>query len=405
MAKKKKNLFDPSQVEKLNIPEDEIWTYAIEGLQKPRIVNRSVSVRIKAVIIAVLAVSISVSLYMSIRAVSNDEFKYSDYASGTELVKFSNTDNKKEVRIDFAGSEKSKPVTEIREYAFNCDERIETVYLGKDICRIDSKSFFSCKSLRNIFVDDDNPCYCDIDGILYNKDRTELICCPPSHCLYLVSETGYSADLPEDGSVSVWDFRSAVRKIYDAKGDAALFDVSDSSVQKFSALTGVTDYAEFYKAYMKNAAVCKIADSVRKIGELAFAYSDYFEIEIPEGVETIDSMAFFRMDNLCAVRSYKDRFVYDSLPEGLEKLGSDCFSFDSGLTEMFIPRSVREIGHHAFYNTCYKEGDSVKGISVMKVAADEEQFKAATETGENWLSKFDSGLFQKSIDIAYDSSR
>ena len=407
MSKKKKELFDPSKVEKLNIPEDEIWTYEIEGLQKPRIVNKTIPVKVKIGIIVLLITSISLSLFMSIRAVSNDEYKYSDVESGTELVKYSNVDNKKEVTVDFVGGDSSKPITEIHEYAFNCDEIIETINIGKDVELIDGKSFFSCKALRNIFVDDDNPNYCDIDGVLYNKDCTELICWPISHSLYLTEKAGFTLTFPDDGSILVNDFKSATKAIKDCGGDSEqIAEYWDSNlIEKFNKLTGITDYSGFLSKYEAEVSVYRIPETVTKIGKLAFAYSDLYTIEIPEGVTSIDFMAFFRMDYLSSVNSYKGGTVYPSLPDGLEFIGADCFSYDRELTYVYIPSSVKEINHHAFYNTCWKDNGELRGVTEVDIQVGEDVFSENTKAGESWLPKYDSGLFKKSVDTVYGAQR
>lgn len=41
--------------------------------------------------------------------------------------------------------------------------------------------YVGCKYLKNIFVDKDNPYYTDVDGVLFNRERTELIVYPPEH--------------------------------------------------------------------------------------------------------------------------------------------------------------------------------------------------------------------------------
>lgn len=407
MSKKKKDLFDPSKVEKLNIPEDEIWTYRIEGLQKPRITDRTVSPAVKAGIIVVLIVSISLSLFMSIRAVSNKEYKYADTGSGIELVKYTNVDGKKEVNVDFADGDPLKPVTEIHEYAFNCDETIETVNIGRDVRLIDGKSFFSCRALRCIFVDDDNPFYCDIDGVLYSRDCTELICCPISHCFYLTEKAGVKLSFPADGSIIADDFRNAVKLIKDCRADSTLISERDGGglIKKFTALTGVTDFEAFLSLYEKEVSCYRIPETVTSVEKLAFAYSDLYSVELPESVVSIGNMAFFRMDYLCSVNTYADGGICPSLPNGLRFIGADCFSFDRELTYMFIPASVEKIGHHAFYNTCWKDGGELRGLSQINAEADEKDFSRNTETGENWLPKFDSGLFKKSVDVVYGSER
>lgn len=95
--------------------------------------------------------------------------------------------------------------------------------------------------------------------------------------------------------------------------------------------------------------------------------------------------------------------MYPSLPDGLEFIGSDAFTCDRGITYMLIPASVREIGHHAFFNMAYKSGDKIEGWGLLNVEADENTFKANTKTGESWLPKIDAGLFEKNIPTEYSS--
>ena len=72
---------------------------------------------------------------------------------------------------------------------------------------------------------------------------------------------------------------------------------------------------------------------------------------------------------------------------------------------MFIPESVTYIGHHAFWDTVYKEDKELRGISQINVALSEEDFKDKVETGNSWRPQYDYMLFKKSIDIAYGAER
>lgn len=92
------------------------------------------------------------------------------------------------------------------------------------------------------------------------------------------------------------------------------------------------------------------------------------------------------------------------MPEGLEKIGSDCFTKDRGLSYMYIPESVTYIGHHAFWVSVYKSDGKLIGISEMNVAASEESF-ANTQLGKPWLPKYDYMLFKKSITVNYSAQR
>ena len=71
---------------------------------------------------------------------------------------------------------------------------------------------------------------------------------------------------------------------------------------------------------------------------------------------------------------------------------------------MYVPSSVTFIGHHAFWDTCYKQDKQVMGVNVINVGASEEEFKSV-ETGDSWRPQYDFLLFKKSVDINYSSER
>ena len=178
----------------LDIPDDEIWSYQIEGLQAPAI-NKSYKKATgkKLLVIVVLLIAISCSIFLSVRAVHRDEFGYKQLDdSSYQLTKYSNPGEVTEVTVDYVDGDKSKPVSTIYEYAFNCDEKLTQITIGKDVKSIDAKAIYSCWALQNIYVDDDNPYYCDLDGVLYNKDKTEIILYPIDHDRYLRLQTGYA---------------------------------------------------------------------------------------------------------------------------------------------------------------------------------------------------------------------
>ncbi len=84
--------------------------------------------------------------------------------------------------------------------------------------------------------------------------------------------------------------------------------------------------------------------------------------EIPEGVETIRSKAFYKCSDLKEVKlpstlkiiEEKAFFLCDLkeiiLPDGLEAIGKDAFGFCSSLKEITVPASVTRIDDYAFYS-------------------------------------------------------
>ncbi|MBE6821096.1 MAG: leucine-rich repeat domain-containing protein [Ruminococcaceae bacterium] len=402
MSKKEKKI----QVEEpvhLDIPEDEIWTYQVEGLAAPHINKPYKHFGLKKAVFAiVIIIAVSVSCYFSVRTVQKDTYEYGQTHTGYELTKFSNTGYITVLDIDYVSTveydrenpdvntnfkivkDETKKVTSVGSYALNCDEKVQVINIGADVDFVDPKAFYSCWALRQIEVDENNPNYCDIDGVLYSKDKTEIICRPCDHDTYLAEKYGY-AKYDENG------FR-----IEPAPEDAN------------------------YEQYVNDVLTFVVPSSVKTIGQLCFNYANMKTVYIPEGVTVIETLGFFEIPLLENVYSYKPAAdvteshfttqealgqVYNSLPEGLEYIGSDAFSYNQAMNYVYIPESVTFIGHHAFWDTVYKDGDELKGVTVINAARSEEDFKDTVETGDSWRPQYDYMLFKKSIDVAYGAER
>ena len=99
----------------LDIPDDEIWSYQIEGLQAPAI-NKSYKKATgkKLLVIVILLIAISCSIFLSVRAVHSDEFDYKQLDNSSyQLTKYSNPGEVTEVTVDYVDGDKSKPVSTI----------------------------------------------------------------------------------------------------------------------------------------------------------------------------------------------------------------------------------------------------------------------------------------------------
>lgn len=382
----------------LDIPDDEIWTYQIEGLQAPHI-NKPFknAKRNKIIVVIILVIAISLSIFFSVRAVHSDTYEYKDLGDGTyELVKFSNPGDITEITIDYVvdletgEKDETKPISVINEYAFNCDEVLNSISFGKDVRKIDGKSIYSCWWVQNVWIDDENPYYCDLDGVIYDKDLTEVVFYPNDHDKYLRAKLGYDNLLDDDGN-------------------------------PMEELWGTTErYNEdFLAEYNRQIRTYVIPSTVTKIGQLAFAYSNITDLYIPEGVKTMESMAVFKNTVLLNVFSYTTdepitdvtynaigsmKTVYNSLPEGLEYIGSDCFYYCRGLSYLYIPGSIKYIGHHAFWDAVYKENDELKGITAINTPLSEEELEKV-EKGDQWRPQYDYMMFKKSVDINYSTQR
>ena len=66
-------------------------------------------------------------------------------------------------------------VTTIKEFAFAHCVSLTSVTIPNSVTHIDLNVFFICNSLTAINVEANNPNYCSIEGVLFDKDKTTLI--------------------------------------------------------------------------------------------------------------------------------------------------------------------------------------------------------------------------------------
>jgi hypothetical protein len=155
-------------------------------------------------------------------------------------------------------------------------------------------AFWRCASLASITVDSQNTAYSSIDGVLFNKDKTVLICYPAGR-----QESTYT--IPA-GVISI-------------NGGAFVYCLS---------LTSVT-----------------IPSSVTSIGENAFAEcSGLTSITIPTSVTYIEQYAFSECTGLTSV----------TIPSSVVSVGAYAFEFCDNLRTVTVSRRTT-IGWLAFPDT------------------------------------------------------
>jgi len=100
-----------------------------------------------------------------------DEYKVPDGVTKIGVAAFSECTGLKSVAIP-------ESVTDICADAFWGCQALLSVTISKNVKEIVSSAFSKCGSLKSIQVDVNNPAYCDIEGVLFSKDKTELITYP-----------------------------------------------------------------------------------------------------------------------------------------------------------------------------------------------------------------------------------
>ena len=69
-------------------------------------------------------------------------------------------------------------VTEIGDFAFSRCTSLTNITIPESVLEIGEAAFWNCTGLLNIDVDSKNKKFCSVNGILFNKDESQLICYP-----------------------------------------------------------------------------------------------------------------------------------------------------------------------------------------------------------------------------------
>lgn len=323
----------------------------------------------KTIFIIILLIAIGGSLFISFNSISKDRFEFSQLSDGTYKLdgfngqKFDTVLNVDYVRDENGKPDTSKPVTAMRTFTSTGNDTLQFVFIGKDVKNIEKTSFFYCTSLCAIFVDDANPNYMDIDGVLYRKENNvpvEVVLCPQQYTRYLTV-----LSMGDTAPVTPAEATNLANKLAKEEYIATVNEIIDSEETKVG------------KSYV-------IPDTVTKIDQLAFAYCDKFiSVKLPKALREIEPMAFFKCTALKDIE----------LPDGLETIGADAFSKCENMDYIYIPASVKSIGHNAFWECkaaekVYMAAENLNGI----------------ETGAHWLPQYRK-TFMKDRDIQFGAER
>lgn len=151
-----------------------------------------------------------------------------------------------------------KPVVKLDKFCLSNAEYLETLTIGKNISFIDSWAITNNKKLKAIQVDVDNPYFCSIDGVLFNKDKTILLVYPNFSNGVTVNNIG---EYKTFGSYTVPE---GIAKINDRA---------------------------FYKVY--GLGTLTLPSTLKEIGEAAFLRCENLQnVRLPNGLETIAKDAF-----------------------------------------------------------------------------------------------------------------
>ena len=202
-------------------------------------------------------------------------------------------------------------VTSIGYSAFKGCTGLTNVTIGNGVTSIDKEAFENCSALKKINVSKNNSAYSSVDGILYDKNKTQIIYVP-----YAIQ-----------GSITIPDSVTSI-------GGSAFAGCSGlTSVTIPNSVTSIGSYA--FEGCTKLTSVT-IPDSVTSIGYSAF--------EDCTGLTSISGSA----TNASTVAKQANPSSFTVNITSGTSIGKDAFKRCRGLTSVTIPDSVTSIGYSAF---------------------------------------------------------
>ncbi|MBQ4155973.1 MAG: leucine-rich repeat domain-containing protein, partial [Clostridia bacterium] len=262
-------------------------------------------------------------------------------------------------------------VTSIGYYAFGWCYSLTSVSIPKNVSNIGEGAFKYCYSLTSINVDSQNKDYSSVEGVLFNKDKTELL-------QYPAKKANESYSIP--GSVT---------------------SISDDAFRSCSSLTSVTipDSVTSIGSYAfddcEKLSKITIGNGVTSIGVNAFNYTAYYNNEANWEKDVLYIGKYLVVAKSCSWTGHWDEnngWVEEYIPgisgdctikDGTKLIADSAFSDRYELTGITIPNSVVIIGNRAF-NGCEKLSKITIGSGVTSIGASAFHYTAYYNDNSKW---------------------
>ena len=288
-------------------------------------------------------------------------------------------------------------ITSINHYAFSECSGLTSITIPKSVTSIGCTMVMDCNNLTEIIVDSENENYSSSeDGVLFNKDKTTLICCPAAKTgeysipegVTTIGDYAFwgcvgltSVIIPETVKslgTAIFHACTSLTSIHIPKSvNSIAFNTFmgcnnlttiyvDSGNEKFSAENGVLfnkDKTTLLCYPAGKSGAYTISESVSRINDASFyGCRNLTSVTIPNSITAISYVAFHGCSGLTAITipetvTVIERGAFEectgltsvNIPENVTEIGYEAFCYCSSLNSLTIPENVTEIGNNAFY--------------------------------------------------------
>jgi len=177
-----------------------------------------------------------------------------------EWTAFANCENLKNITIPSS-------VTRINNAFFGC-RSLTSIHIPYSVTFIGGSTFTNCNSLTSITVDNRNPAYTSIDGVLFDKAVQTIIAYPPG------------------AKAEIYSIPNSVITIGDSAFDRRL------NLKSINIPSSVTTIRRSAFSTNPNLTNINLPNSITTIGDGAFWLCGFTSINIPSSLSTISSHVF-----------------------------------------------------------------------------------------------------------------
>ena len=236
-------------------------------------------------------------------------------------------------------------VTTIESMAFYSCDRLTEITLPGSLVSISPYAFKYCGRLKKIDVAESSPYFSSIGGVLFSKDKKELV-------IYPYGNYQESYTVP-DGVTSI--------------NEGAFYNCPLVNVMLPDSITAIGD-----NAFLESTSLRKInfPNRLKTIGKNAFSqcFNLSGRVDLPNSVTSVGPSAFYLCNDITGVtisnrmtKLEKDVFygcisLADiTIPKGIKSIEEYALGLCSVLTSVRIPDSVTYISDYAFTRCSYLE--------------------------------------------------